>query len=354
MLYAGSIAKYGTVQLNGILGIPANEAGDYFKKSYDAAMQVINNSPHTLYKEADPVKSYGKIFTSDNEGNSEIILAEVFSLPLLKTHSWNNLCMPEGFNRGWGSNNWMYLESFEKYEYQDGSSGRIDRAKLDGKVKFALSDLIWKKDPRFLATAFYPEMPWQGAKVYMHNKTNGTIPAGSDWPSVAPQRNRIKAGILIRKRVNEAIVLPPGGEDDCDWIVFRTGEMYLNAAEAAFERNDVTEAKRLINILRDRVKMPAKQTLTIEDVRNERFVELYIEEHRYWDLRRWRIAVDELNGKGFNGITWEYYIADNKYTMKLKSGEYGNIRTFAERNYYFPIGLGRLADNPNLVENPGY
>ncbi len=354
MLYAGSIAKYGTVQLDGIIGIPANEASSYFQKSYDAAMQVINNSSHALYKEADPVKSYGRIFTSDNEGNSEIILAHIYDLSLLKTHSWNNLSMPEGFNRGWGSNNWMYLESFEKYEYKDGTSGKIDRAQMDGKVKFDLDELVWNRDPRLLATAFFPGTPWQGRTVYMHTNTVGTIPAGSSWPKAAPPRNRTKAGIMIKKRINEAILLPPGGEDDCDWIVFRSGEMYLNAAEAAFEKGDAAEAKRLINILRDRVKMPAKETLTIDDIRNERFVELYIEEHRYWDLRRWRIAVQELNGKGFGGVEWVYSIDDDKYTMKLKSGEYGNIRTFAERNYYFPIGLSRRADNPNLVENPGY
>jgi len=154
--------------------------------------------------------------------------------------------------------------------------------------------------------------------------------------------------------MNESILLPPGGEDDCDWIIFRTGEMYLNAAEAAFEKGDPDEAKRLVNLVRDRVKMPAKQTLTMNDIRNERFVELYIEEHRYWDLRRWRIAVQELNGKGFNGVEWTYNITENKYTIKRKTGEFGNIRTFAERNYYFPIGLSRRADNPNLVENPGY
>ena len=354
MLYAGSIAKYGKVQLDGLLGIPATEANSYFQKAYDAAMDIINNSPHKLYKETDPMKSYGRIFTSDNEGNTEIIMAMVYSLPLLKTHSWNNLCMPEGFNRGWGSNNWMYLESFEKYEYKDGTSGKLDRTKLNNNAKFALKDIIWNRDPRLLATAFFPETPWQGAVVYMHANTVGTIPAGSVWPKQAPSRNRTKAGILIRKRMNESILLPPGGEDDCDWIIFRTGEMYLNAAEAAFEKGDASEAKRLVNLLRDRVTMPAKSAVTLDDIRNERFVELYIEEHRYWDLRRWRIAVQELNGKGFNGIDWTYQIADNTYTLKLKSGEYGNIRTFAERNYYFPIGLSRRADNPNLVENPGY
>lgn len=353
MLYAASIAKYGTVQLDGIVGIPSNEAASYYQKSYDAAMEIINNGPHPLYKgNPDPVKNYNELFVKD--GNSEIIFAEVYNLSLLKTHSWNHVCMPEGFNAGWGSNNWYYLEAFEKYEYKDGTSGKLDWNKLDGKNKFSLQELILNKDPRFLASAFYPETPWQGSKVYCHNKTIGTIPSGSDWPSLAPNRNRIKTGIMVRKRVNEAIKLPISGEDETDWIVFRTGEMYLNAAEAAFETGNTDEAKRLINIIRDRAGMPAKTTLTVEDVRNERFVELFIEEHRYWDLRRWRIAVQELNGKGFKGVTWEYYIAENKYTAKIKDADFGQIRTFAERNYYFPIGLGRLADNPNLVENPGY
>jgi hypothetical protein len=352
-LYAGSIAKYGTVLLDGILGIPINEANSYYKKSYDAAMQIINNSPHILYKEnPDPVKNYNEIFIKKE--NSEVIFAELYNLKLLKTHSWNYVCMPQDFCKSWGSNNWYYLESFEKYEYQDGTSGKLDWKNLNGIVKFDLKDLILKKDPRFLASAFYPEIPWQERKVYFHSKTIGTIPPGSDWPAVAGNRNRIKTGLLIRKRINEAIKLPIQEEDETDWIVFRTGEMYLNAAEAAFEQGDEPEARRLINIIRNRAGMPSKIQLTIDDVRNERFVELFIEEHRYWDIRRWRIAVQELNGKGFNGVVWEYYINEDKYTLKVIKADFGQIRTFAERNYYFPIGLGRCADNPNLVENPGY
>lgn len=353
MLYAGSIAKYGTVQLDGLLGIPSGEANSYYQKSYDAAMAIISGGMHPLYREnPDPQANYSEIFI--NDGNSEVIFAEVYNLSLLKTHSWNFVCMPDGFQTRWGSNNWMYLESWERYEYNDGTSAVWDRSLLDGNHKFSLDSIIRNKDPRFLASAFYPETPWQDATVYLHNSTKGTIPTGSDWPAVAPRRNRIKAGMMIKKRVNEAIKLPISGEDETDWIVFRTGEMYLNAAEAKFEMSDVEEARTLVNVIRNRAGMPDKETLSLDELRNERFVELYIEEHRYWDLRRWRIAVEELNGMGFHGVTWDYYIDEGKYTLKIKNGEYGNIRTFAERNYYFPLGLDRIADNPNLVENPGY
>lgn len=353
MLYAGSIAKYGTVQLSGLLGIPSEAANSYYTEAYNAAMMVINGNMHPLYNaDADPVKNYGDIFI--NDGNSEVIFAEVYDFGLLKTHSWNMVCMPDGFQTGWGSNNWMYLEAWERFEYQDGTSGLLDRGALNGNTKFSLSEIITNRDPRFLATAFYPEIPWQDRKVYLHSKTTGTHPNDPDWPGVAPKRNRIKAGMMIRKRVNEAIKLPYGGEDETDWIVFRTAEMYLNAAEAKFEMNQAGEALPLINAVRNRAGMPDKTALTVEDIRNERFVELYIEEHRYWDMRRWRIAVEELHDKGFKGVTWNYFGDEDKYTLKIKDADFGRKRVFAERNYYFPMNLSRIADNPNLVENPGY
>lgn len=353
MLYAGSIAKYGSVQLDGLLGFPQSEANAYYQKAYDAAMEIINNSPHMLYKEnPDPVANYGEIFTVDR--NSEVIFAEVYDLSLQKVHSWNYVSMPDAYAVQAGSNHNMFLEAFEKYEYTDGSSGKLDWDQLDDNTKFDLDELVLNKDPRFLATAFYPEIPWQDGKVYFHTTTVGTIPEGSDWPSSARSRDRNGTGLLVRKRIDESIKLPPIATDETDWTVFRTAEMYLNAAEAAYEMENIDEATRLVNIIRDRTGMPAKTALTLEDVRNERYVELFNEEHRYWDIRRWRIAVDELNGKNFHGVIWTYYIDEDKYTLKLKDADFGQIRTFAERNYYLPIKLSRLADNPNLVENPGY
>jgi len=353
MLYAGSVATYGSVQLDGLLGIPASQAKSYYQEAYDASMKVINESPHALYKSnPDPEANYGEIFTVD--GNSEVIFAEVFDYSLSKVHSWNCVSMPDEFAAGAASNHRLYLESFEKYEYKDGTTGKLDWSQLDGNTKFSLDELVLNKDPRFLATAFYPEQEWQDGIVYFHTSTVGTIPAGSSWPAQARARDRNGTGFLVRKRIDESIKVPAISTDETDWIVFRTAEMYLNAAEAAYEMGNTDEAKNLINAIRERAGMPDKTELTLEDVRNERFVELFNEEHHYWDIRRWRTAVDELNGKGFHGITWTYYIDEDMYSMKLKDGDFGEIRTFAERNYYLPIGLSRLSENPNLIENPGY
>ncbi|MBT4399741.1 MAG: RagB/SusD family nutrient uptake outer membrane protein [Bacteroidetes bacterium] len=352
MLYAGSIGEYATVQLNGILGIPDGPTS-YWQAAYDASMDIINNSSHSLYNEnADPAENYAEIFL--NDANSEVIFAEVYNLGLLKTHGWNFYNMPDGFRTGWGSNGPVYLEHVERYEMMDGSSGKFNWDDLNDQVMFDNNEIMHNRDPRFRASVFYPETPWQDSKVYLHKNTTGTIDPASGWPKVAPARNYKKSGFLTRKRVNESIKLPISQEDESDWIVFRLAEMYLNAAEAAFHLGNSGEALSLVNAIRERAGMPAKSSIDFETIKNERAVELAFEEHRYWDIRRWRTAVEELEGKGFHGVDWIYHFDEQKYTLKLKDADYKQIRVFAERNYYLPLGINRLADNTNLVENPGY
>ncbi len=354
MLYAASIAEFSTITLpGGVLGIPQGQAAGYWQAAYNASMEIINNSPHALYNEnPDPQENYAEIFI--NDGNTEVIFAEVYNLGLLKTHGWNFYNMPDGFRTGWGSNGPVFLEHVEKYEYMDGSTGKLNWDDLNNNVLFDIDSLMHQKDPRFRASIFYQETPWQDATVYFHKNTTGTIDPADNWPPKAPARNYKKSGFLTRKRVIEAIKLPISQEDETDWIVFRVGEMYLNAAEAAFQLGNDAEALTLINDIRARAGMPDKATVDVDVIRNERAVELAFEEHRYWDLRRWRTAEETLHAQGFHGIDWTYDYDVKKYQLKLKDADYGQIRTFQEKNYYLPIGIEWLADNPNLIENPGY
>ena len=66
MLYAGSIAKYGTVQMNGLVGIPAAKANTYFAESMNASKAIMESNKFKLYDKlynpvahsGDPAKNY--------------------------------------------------------------------------------------------------------------------------------------------------------------------------------------------------------------------------------------------------------------------------------------------------------
>lgn len=359
-LYAASIARYGTEQLNGVLGIPASEEQRFAQAAYDASKAIIESGDHALYNEnGDPTQNFQDLFIDESGANTEVIFAERFDFGLGLGHSLSNLAMPDGFAKGWGSNFNFFYDFVELFEFEDGTPGNsITRGMLTGQ-EWTMDELFHNRDPRFKATVFYPESPWQGSQVLFHSATivdsvsqnSGMI--DGVWPAKAPNRNTTKTGFHLRKRVDEGTVGPLGGEDDTDYYVFRLGEIYLNMAEAAFYLGMNGEALDALNAVRSRAGMPDKGEVTMAIIQNERAVELAFEDHRYWDIRRWRIAVQQLDGVRLKGLRYDYNYDTKKYKISLKNGE-GVVRVFQERNYYFPLGVTRIADNPNFVENPGY
>src|SRR5690606_19234019 len=204
-----------------------------------------------------------------------------------------------------------------------------------------------------------PESPWQGSRALFHSGTlrdgklltSGTAEDG--WPYKANNRNTVRTGLMVRKRANENLKTQPVINDDTDYIIFRLGEMYLNLAEAAVYLNKPDEALTALNRLRERADMPPKTMITEDIIQNERLVELTWENHSYWDLRRWRIAEEVLDGVRLKGLKYIYNYDTKKYQITLINSE-GVARTFQKRNYYLPLGVGRVAENPKFVPNPGY
>jgi len=99
--------------------------------------------------------------------------------------------------------------------------------------------------------------------------------------------------------------------------------------------------------------MPPKTEITEDIIHNERLVELTWENQSYWDIRRWRIAEELLDGVRMQGLKYIYNYDTKKYQIILSNGE-GVARTFQKRNYYLPLGIDRIVENPNMVENPDY
>jgi hypothetical protein len=168
--------------------------------------------------------------------------------------------------------------------------------------------------------------------------------------------------------MNDAYPLqnPWGNAGFQPWIYFRYAEILLNFAEAANEAYgpDVVpsgsslSARTAINLIRSRpsVNMPAlagglSQSQMRDAVRYERRVELAFEEHRFYDVRRWKIA-DVTENKPAGGVI----ITKNAngsfvYTPKVAL----DGRSFATKHYWLPIPRAEIqASGGQLQQNPGY
>jgi hypothetical protein len=120
--------------------------------------------------------------------------------------------------------------------------------------------------------------------------------------------------------------------------------------------------------LRERAGFPPNSltTLTLSKIQNERRVELAFEDHRVWDLKRWRIADQVWNGQANNpiaqvGALYGYRVIrpgdparDGKYVYDRldKAPRIQSARFFREQNYYTYIRQDWQDNNPLLVRNP--
>ena len=83
-------------------------------------------------------------------------------------------------------------------------------------------------------------------------------------------------------------------------------------------------------------------------IRQERMIELALEGHRYWDLRRWKLA-EEFFSKPIRG--WNIFRPDVEGFYEVENIYY---RNFLKKDYLWPISQNELLRNPNLIQNPGW
>ena len=380
-LFAGSIAQFGTPQLNGLLGISNSERTKYYQLSYDASNKIIKEGPFALYNaDADKVQNFKNIFLK--KGNVEAIMVKQhsgngFQAGGSNRWSWDMVECPRPNVWGVGNYHGPYLDFVEEFELRDGSSGKIDRTFAKSKT-WTMEEFWGNRDPRFFATVWTHGTAWKDAvggplganRIDMHNgimsRDNRLIDGRYDSyegvAAIGDQLVRFKEGNTPNTGFGIMKYLDPTAdnfswfsESTTDYLIFRYAEILLNFAEAAFELGKSADALSAINQIRDRAGIAKLSVIDQAKIRHERKVELAFENHRYWDLRRWRTAEATLT-RTYSGIRYIYDAASKRYRIDFVNDIDGRPKkpTFPAKNYYFPIGQSRIASNPNLVENPGY
>lgn len=194
--------------------------------------------------------------------------------------------------------------------------------------------------------------------------------------TAARSQNYSKTGYLNKKGVHpgiQATVGTPGPTVEYPWPVIRLAELYLNYAEACVgygKEGYPEKGMAYLDKVRERAGLKsvleswanAKVPLTSYDgqcgpdgrvmkiVRQERMIELYQENHNFWDIRRWKMADTYFNVK-VRGLN----ILAETLEDFAKIVEIQDKRTFdAPRQYLMPIPAGEVSKNPNMVQNPGY
>lgn len=141
--------------------------------------------------------------------------------------------------------------------------------------------------------------------------------------------------------------------------LIRMAELYLNLAECAAALEDKATFLENINQVRVRAGVPALKNADLETVkmtdwvRNERFIELWGEGHRYYDVRRWMLAPETMAAGKRTGLN-AYGIVDPTFEQFNKEVKVDQSFVWNNRMYLLPIFHNEVYKNPQMVQAPGY
>lgn len=412
-LYAGSIAKYGTntpaVSLpGGEVGIAATMANGYYTKALTAAKEIISGKAGTyaLYtKKPDLSENFASIFY-DKANNSEVIFVEDFKLQSGKVHYFTGWNQPRyGAEEEEGGRINPSLNFVEAFEKLDNTFAPIPTTNANGTPIYYAdqTDIFAGRDARLAGTVILPGTTFKSRKVDIwagYQLANGTVISGDDrgvqktLPGKTVPEQVVgfdgpidgfeftaQTGFYLRKYLDPVLGSGQRGVNSEVWLVrYRYAEVLLNAAEAAFELGQASEAAGYMNQVRARAGLvtPLKASeINFDRIVHERRVELAFEGHYLYDMKRWRIAHQIMDGNAITAAEvskdlgkatkrntqpwglWPYKIYDpgspnnGKWIYKqVKLSRVTGADRFQLGNYYSYIDDAIINNNPKLVRNP--
>lgn len=411
---------------SGAVGIPKSKATVYLQNCIDAYFELENLGRYSLLKNTGG--SYSEnfnnvfilksnnpelIFIRDYDGSSDFpnnftqwnIPRSMRSTANFGSHINPTLNLAESFYHvNSGSTELNAYIGDEVIESMANESSTLNYVIYDSPY-----DIFEGRDPRLDGTIILPGSDFRGRNIKLQAGLAVKTSAGYDLKMLdlienvsnndknffngeqltsldGPIRNSFytsHSGFLLRKYIDPTQGSEASGKSTIPYIIFRYAESLLNAAEAAYYLNQlgvdsykgtttIELSVNCLNEIRERAGgidfSIAATDLSKELIQDERKVELAFEDHRFYDLKRWRIA-DQIWSGDWNNETarmkglWPYKIyAPNdpehgKWLFRKvyiehrgNDNEKGLPIRFGQDMYYssYPMTEG----NPNIEKNP--
>lgn len=335
----------------------------YWQAAADAALAVINSGYYSLYVDNTTQAGYGfyKMFLT--RVNSEIIFGKY--RPSNKDFEYYyNPPTRSGANYTRATQN--IVDAFPMIN---------GKAITDATSGYNAQNPYVNRDPRFRYTIIYNGSKYAtNTNVQDYVWTFNNLPASTatTYQTSDAYSASANTGLYVRKMCDSTVSY--GGSaagPDRTWPLMRYAEILLNYAEAINEVGQTSLAYDKLKMIRDRAGITPgtdglygmKANMTQAEMRtfiqNERHIELAYEDHRYNDIRRWKIAMTLYNGgpTGYNGVmhvtrtggttpatfTFSYAV---EYSIRL--------HTFRPEMYLLPIQQTEISKAPAMIQNPGW
>ena len=357
-LYNGNTEMATFKNIDGAQMISQTYDAQKWKRAADAAKAVIDLNLYSLYKDpgGDVIKSLQGVFL--NAWNSE----QIFVRKANRLYEWDTHCMPRQAG-GWCGIG-PTQEQVDAYFMKDGLP--INESPLYSETGFTdvngvqVFNMYINREPRFYTDVTYQNSTFQGGNMSAP-ATISFFVSGPNGKNGHPT-DYTRTGYLIRKNVGTQTNSGSGGNgrrQERPIILFRLAEIYLNYAEALNEYDPGNpDILTYLNLIRERagipqygtgpdaLPVPASQEEMREKIRAERRIELAYEGHRWFDIRRWKIApqvMGQMHGMDVNRDGNDFY----KRVV-------ASTHLFRPAYYWFPISQYEMDRSRLFVQNPGW
>lgn len=209
------------------------------------------------------------------------------------------------------------------------------------------------RDPRLAGTVFYNGQTWLSRAVQ-------TFEGGLDKPNnTAVSTVQTRTGYYLRKFLGNFSASTTFSATSHNYPIFRYAEIILNYAEALNELGQTENAVQQVILIRKRAGITAGSNsrygipvgITQANMRtlimNERRIEFAFEEHRFWDIRRWKTAPQVMT-QSLTGVSVSAGATPAFTPIPVITGVWN------DRLYHMPIPYDETMKNPKLIQNEGW